>query len=105
AAAAGEHWWSLMGPPVARSLEHQMLEQVREAGPAGLLVLRADVIPERQVHDRRRVIFEEDHLQPVRQRAHGVVEFGWADDRVRRRRAREQQDDARERTRTNGQSA
>ena len=49
----------LIGPDVLRPLEHQVLEQVREAGAAGLLVLRSDVIPDRQVHDGRRVIFED----------------------------------------------
>ena len=38
----------LIGPDVARALEHQVLEQMREAGAARLLVLRPDVVPERR---------------------------------------------------------
>ena len=63
------------GLDVLRALEHHVLEQVREAGAARLLVLRPDVIPDLGVHDRRRVILEQDHLQPVRQRGHRVVEL------------------------------
>ena len=50
------------GLDVLRALEHHVLEQVREAGPAGPLVLRPDVIPDLRVDDRRRVILEEDDL-------------------------------------------
>ena len=70
----------LIGPDVLRALEHQVLEQMREPGAAGLLVLRADVIPDREMHDRRRVIFEKDDLQAVGQRGHRVVELGRPDD-------------------------
>ena len=56
------------GLDVLRALEHQVLEEVREAGAARLLVLRADVIPELQVHDRRRVILRQHHRQAVGQR-------------------------------------
>ena len=38
----------LIGPHVPRALEHQVLEQMREAGAARLLVLRSDVVPERR---------------------------------------------------------
>ena len=64
------------GLDVLRALEHHVLEQVREAGAARLLVLRTDVIPELGVHDRRRVVLEQDHLQPVGQRRHRVIELG-----------------------------
>ena len=60
------------GLDVLRTLEHQMLEEMREPGPARFLVLRPDVIPERQVHDRRRVIFFEDDGETVGQRRHFV---------------------------------
>ena len=41
---------------VARAGEHHVLEQVREAGAARRLVLRADVIPDVHRDGRRRVI-------------------------------------------------
>ena len=62
------------GLDVLRSLEHHVLEQVREAGTSRAFVLRSDVIPDLQVHDRRRVIFEEHHVHAVGQRGHRVVE-------------------------------
>ena len=74
----------LIGPHVLRSLEHQVLEQVREARAAGLLVLRSDVIPDRQVHDRRRVILEEDDLQPVRRAWSSCSRTWWAGRSCRR---------------------
>ena len=65
----------LFGLDVLRALEHHVLEEVREAGAARLLVLRADVIPELQVHDRRRVILGQDHRQAVRQRGDVVLQL------------------------------
>jgi hypothetical protein len=62
------------GLDVLRSLEHHVLEKVREAGTARTLVLGADVIPDLQMDDRRRVIFEKDDVEPVGQRRHRVVE-------------------------------
>ncbi len=53
---------------VAGTGEHHVLEQVREAGAAGHLVLRADVIPDVDRDRRRRVILREDDREPVRQR-------------------------------------
>ena len=50
---------------VARALEHEVLEQVREAGPAGLLVARADDVPEVDRDDRRQVVRRDDHAQAV----------------------------------------
>ena len=70
---------------VLAALEHHVLEQVREAGASGLLVLRADVIPELQMDDRRRVILVEDHRQAVRQHRVRVFEFGRTGPRVHRR--------------------
>ncbi len=52
-------------PDVARALEHEVLEQVREAGLAGLLVLGADRVPEVDGHDRREPIGRHDQAQPV----------------------------------------
>ena len=68
AADAGDDRRVRLGLDVLRALEHHVLEEVREPGAARPLVLRADVIPDRDVHDRRRVILGEDHAQPVRQR-------------------------------------
>ena len=73
-----------LGLDVLRSLEHHVLEEVREAGAAGLLVLRSDVIPDLQVDDRRRVILGQHDGQPVRQRRDLVLQLG----RTRGRRGR-----------------
>ncbi len=53
---------------VFRPLEHQVLEQVREAGPARGLVDRPDVIPEVHRHDRQPTVLAEDDLEAVRKR-------------------------------------
>src|SRR5262245_43297097 len=45
-----------------------MLEQVREARLAGLLVLRADVIPDVDGDDRRLVVLVDEQRQPVLER-------------------------------------
>ncbi len=50
-----------------------MLEQVGEAGATGPLVLRTDVIPDLHVHDRRRVVLEQDNGEAIRQRGQLVV--------------------------------
>ena len=57
----------LLGLDVLRALEHHVLEEMREAGAARLLVLRADVIPELDVHDRRRLVLVQDDDQAVGQ--------------------------------------
>ena len=60
---------------VARPHEHQVLEQVREAGPSGHLVLRADVVPEIDGHERARPIRVEDHPKPVGQCVRFELDF------------------------------
>ena len=45
---------------------------MREAGAAGLLARRADVVPDVHRHERHGVIFVEDDVQPVGQRELGV---------------------------------
>ncbi len=50
------------------ALEHQVLEQVREAGTPGTLVLGADVIHHVDRDHRRRVVLLHDHAQPVVER-------------------------------------
>ena len=54
-----DHRRVAVGLDVLRALEHQVLEEVGEAGAPRLLVLRPDVVPELQVDDRRRVVLEE----------------------------------------------
>ena len=54
---------------VARALEHEVLEEVREAGPAGLLVARANHVPDVYGDDRRQVVGRDDHAQAVVERA------------------------------------
>ena len=47
------------------AVEHQMLEQMREAGPAGRLVLRADIVPDGDRDDRRLAVLVDDDAQAV----------------------------------------
>ena len=56
---------------VLRALEHQVLEQVREAGVARALVLRTDVIPDVDRDDRAGVIFVEQDVESVVERVLG----------------------------------
>jgi hypothetical protein len=60
---------------VARAHEHQVLEQVREAGPPRHLVLRADVVPEIDSHERAGSIRVKDHLEAVGQRVAVELDF------------------------------
>ena len=53
---------------VGRSFEHQVLEQMREAGVSRLLVLGTDVVPDVDRDDRTVVIFVEEHVEAVRER-------------------------------------
>ena len=57
------------GVVVGRAFEHQVFEEVREAGAARLLVLRPDVVPEVHRHDRHVVVFVDDDVEPVVERA------------------------------------
>ena len=57
----------LVSVEVLASLEHEVLEQVREAAASLALVHRADVVPDVHRHQRSAVIFREDHRQPVGQ--------------------------------------
>ena len=57
------------------ALEHQVLEQVREAGAARVLVLRADVVPDVDRHDRTRVVLVHEHRQAVREDASFAAYF------------------------------
>ncbi len=53
-------------------LEHQVFEQVGEAGAPGPLVLRSHVVPEVHRHHRQLVILVHDDVQAVGQRSLGV---------------------------------
>ena len=70
---------------VFRTIEHQMLEQMREAGLALGLVLRPDVIPHRHRDDRRLVVLVDDHRQPVLELEHLVGDVDLLDQRRQRR--------------------
>ena len=50
---------------VARALEHEVLEQMGEAGPAGLLMARANDVPEVDGDDWRQVVGRDDDAQAV----------------------------------------
>ncbi|KAG1254596.1 hypothetical protein G6F65_016977 [Rhizopus arrhizus] len=52
---------------VFAALEHQVFEQVREAGAAGRFVLAAHVVPDVDRYDRRLAIGMHDHPQAVGQ--------------------------------------
>src|SRR5690606_18037372 len=52
---------------VLRAVEHQVLEQVREAAAAGRLVLAAHAVPDVDRDDRRLVVLVHDHRQAVGQ--------------------------------------
>ena len=53
---------------VLAAVEHEVLEQVREPGLAGLLVLRADVIPDVDGGDWRLVVLVNQKSEPVPER-------------------------------------
>ncbi len=53
----------------ARAAEHHVLQAVREAGLARRLVERAEAVPDRGLHDRRRVVLDHDDAQAVGERA------------------------------------
>ncbi len=83
----------LLGLDVLRALEHHVFEQVREAGAPGALVLRADVVPELHVGDRRGPVRVQDHGQPVGQREALILEFRRRHRGVERHQARRAGDD------------
>ena len=70
---------------VLRALEHHVLEEVGEAGPAGLLVPGADAVPQVHRDHRNRRVLREDDLEAVgegvsldrdRQQTHGRTTTG-----------------------------
>jgi hypothetical protein len=70
-----EHADVRVGRHVLRALEHHVLEQVREAGAAGVFVGRSDVIPEVHRDEREPVVLGEDDSQPVGKGIHLVFEI------------------------------
>jgi hypothetical protein len=58
-----------------RTFEHQVLEEMRESGMAGALVFSAHVIPDLQVNHRNLVVFEQNHLEAVRECVGGEIKF------------------------------
>ena len=63
---------------VLRSLEHHVLEEMGEAGAAGLLVGRTDVVGNRDGERRGRVVLGEDDTEAVLE-----LDVGELDGRVR----------------------
>src|SRR5260370_19291153 len=60
---------------VLRTPEHEMLEQVCEAGAAFALILGTDVIPDLEVDHRPAVVFMHDHSEAVGQLGGSDLEF------------------------------
>ena len=73
----------VVGVEVLTAVEHQVLEEVREAGAARALVLGTDVVPDVDGHDRRLVILVHQQRQAVFQNKLLVWD---RDGRLRRRR-------------------
>jgi len=91
-----------VGVRVFAAVEHQVLEQMREARATRALVLRADVVPDVHTDDRRLVVLVHDHGQTVAQHALGVRDLRQV--RVRRggRCGRRAESDGRERDERGG---
>ena len=84
---------------VLRALKHHVLEQMRKAGAAGLLVGGADVIPEVDGDERQPVVLRQDHPQPIRQRERFELDVGDVSRGARRRRGGLGQDSRRRKRR------
>ena len=69
---------------VLGTLEHQVLEQVRETRAPGAFVLRADVVPEVDRDDGHPPIFVDDDVQAVGEGAFGVWQLDDGRHRVQR---------------------
>jgi hypothetical protein len=61
---------------VLAALEHHVLEQVGEAGPARLLVLAADVVPHADADDRDGVVLVDEDIQAVGELHPGERQLG-----------------------------
>jgi hypothetical protein len=58
----------LLGLVFLGPAEHQMLAQMRESGLAGLFVARPNLVKDVEGRDRRLMILQHQHLEPVGQR-------------------------------------
>jgi hypothetical protein len=47
------------------ALEHQVFEEMRDAGSADRIVGRAVLVPDHVGHDRHAPVGDDDHLEPV----------------------------------------
>ena len=68
AADGGDHLRESPGRILRRALEHQMLEEMRDARLARRLVGGADLVPHHVGHDRRAVIGDDDDFEPFVER-------------------------------------
>ena len=57
----------LLGPVFLGAPEHQVFEQMRDAGPAELLVARTHVVEDAEGRNRSLVIFQHQHSKAVGQ--------------------------------------
>jgi hypothetical protein len=64
--------FEIAGRMMGRALEHQVLEEVREAGASGLFVARAHVVPHAHGRHRDVAVFVHDDVEPVGKRVSGV---------------------------------
>ena len=87
AADGGHGLRELAGRVLGGALEHQVFEEMRDAGLAGRLVGGADLVPDHVGDDRRAPVRDHHDFQPVRQREVADVR-----DRRRNRRAAKQRD-------------
>ena len=76
AAIAVDNAAELAGGQVAGAAEHQMFQEMRDAGGAALLVGRPGAVPDHVGDDRDAVVLHHDHLQPVFQREALRIEDG-----------------------------
>ena len=65
AADGGDHLGEAAGRILRGALEHQMLEEMREAGLARRLVGGADLVPDHVGDDRRAAVGNHHHFEPV----------------------------------------
>ena len=75
AAAAGDHLVERALRRIRRALEHQVLEEVREAGAILRLQAHADLVDDADTHHRCAAIFRNNHRQAIVQRLHRHRDF------------------------------
>ena len=84
AADRGDDRGVLLRLDVLRPLEHHVLEEMCKAGAARLLVLRTHVVPQLDLHDRRRLVLVQHHHHPVGEHEALILELGRANGGVQR---------------------